>query len=830
MGMVKAEKGSLATAEDVVGMYRFFLRRAPESEHTVQANVGRLLDDLIRICLNSEEFEHQTLRPILAGAATSAGIKRPTAEAAEWASARLPLDEVTRGHVLGAVNWLRAYKALFDDQLFLNFVGQEVAFGSENQRQALDDASKLQGEVYGSDGRVVSGWARWLDREEPVLLELWRDKAVIGRGLATVFDRGVEQRFPGAGGCAFRITLPTTLVELAFKGEVREVSTGRLIGDVDVRQSVLDQGEFGDFDRRLKHLANEIKALQHALPNTLKHAATPLEAYSAHHQLWLAQAPEPPPYSGQTIAVVIDGLRASALQIDAAVRSIVSQNHPRFSLHLVVADEDRMVWDDAARRIALVEGVPAVVHTSATLHHLLGLQADYVHLMDGCSVADKDLISAAAEFLDEQPGFFAVYFDEDVLETEEGSSRRVSPQFKSDFDADLLLQEPYVGSSLTLRRSAWPAVMTSLDFGVSIPSAAALSLDAQGRLIGHKALVFQSQQAEVAVNPIQDWAGVASRHLKACGLDACPIMEPDILAAPSSHRNRIRWALSSGVRVSVIVPTRDRLDLLRPCLDSLFRFEQDNKARMELIIVDHESMDPETKAYFVDLAANRRDVRILPFEGAFNWALMNNLAAAEAVGDVLVFLNNDTIAVSPGWMDELASQALRPQVGLVGARLIYPDGTLQHGGFVAADKQDLFLRHEGVGVPGCDGGYLGRHAVVRQAVAVTGACMAIAASKFAHLGGFESAAFPVDGNDVDLCFRARAEGWGVLYTPFATFYHLESKTRGYGLTEEQRQAARAAVDRLWMRWGRQFGQDPFYNSNFDRFAEPFTRLSPPVSC
>ena len=324
--------------------------------------------------------------------------------------------------------------------------------------------------------------------------------------------------------------------------------------------------------------------------------------------------------------------------------------------------------------------------------------------------------------------------------------------------------------------------------------------------------------------------GVVAEHLAACGADARPVMEADILSAPSGHRHRIRWTLPTNVRVSVIVPTRDRLDLLRPCLESLFRLERDNQAQMELIVIDHQSTEPETLAYFADLAVQRPRVRILPFEGAFNWALMNNLAAAEATGEVLVFLNNDTVAVSPGWLDELAGQALRPHVGVVGVRLIYQDGTLQHGGFVAAEDREEFLGHEGVGAPGHDGGYLGRHAVVRQAIAVTGACMAIAADKFARLGGFEGAAFPVDGNDVDLCFRARAEGLAVLYTPFATFYHLESKTRGDEWGEAQKQAARAAVDRLWERWGACFGQDPFYNRNFDRFSQPFTRLKPPLPC
>ena len=271
---------------------------------------------------------------------------------------------------------------------------------------------------------------------------------------------------------------------------------------------------------------------------------------------------------------------------------------------------------------------------------------------------------------------------------------------------------------------------------------------------------------------------------------------------------------------------KDRLDLLKPCIDSILEHRPSNQCGLELIVIDHESREPDTLAYLAGLAS-RGLATVLPYEGVFNWALMNNLAAAEATGDVLLFLNNDTVVVSPDWLDELASQAMRPEVGAVGCRLIYADGTIQHAGFLARGRAPDFLIHDGVGTPGSDGGYLGRHALLHASPVVTGACMAMRTALFRSLGGFDAANFPLEGNDADLCFRVRAEGLSVIYDPYATLYHLESKSRGFSTDGADRAASLAAQALLRSRWGEAFGEDAGFNLQFDRTGRPFERLRPP---
>jgi hypothetical protein len=280
--MVTRKQEPLATAEDVVGVYRVFLRRDPESDHAVAQNVDRPLADLIRICMGSEEFDRNTVAPVLAGTSSGASLEPPTIEAVEWAKARLPLGQTTRKRVASATTWLMMYKALFDDRAFVAAVGKETFFGPVEALRALDEASQFQGEVSGSDGRIVSGWARWTDNRGPVSLELWSEGERIGQGLATLFDRGLEQRFPGSGDCAFRIALPTATADIAFKAEVREASTGRLVGEIEVHQSRFDHGVVGDWNQRLSQLGEEISALRSALPSVLTQSATSLERSDEH--------------------------------------------------------------------------------------------------------------------------------------------------------------------------------------------------------------------------------------------------------------------------------------------------------------------------------------------------------------------------------------------------------------------------------------------------------------------------------------------------------------------------------------------------------------------
>ena len=223
----------------------------------------------------------------------------------------------------------------------------------------------------------------------------------------------------------------------------------------------------------------------------------------------------------------------------------------------------------------------------------------------------------------------------------------------------------------------------------------------------------------------------------------------------------------------------------------------------------------------------RAGLRVLRSEAPFNFATLNNLAARTATTDLLVLLNNDVEVMTPGWLDALARHALRPEVGAVGARLVYEDLTLQHAGVVLGGVHEL-TAHEGVGAALTDGGYLQRHARTRRVSAVTGACLATRRDVWEQVGGLDAARFAVDGNDVDYCLRVQAAGLAVVYTPDATLFHHESKSRGFNAkTEASRRRGEVEVGRLRDRWGARLKHDPWYHPVFDRSAKPFQRLGPP---
>ncbi len=225
-----------------------------------------------------------------------------------------------------------------------------------------------------------------------------------------------------------------------------------------------------------------------------------------------------------------------------------------------------------------------------------------------------------------------------------------------------------------------------------------------------------------------------------------------MLGEPLALTVRVEPRDLAGVTARVIIPTRDRVDLVEKCVESLERTRAANTVAFEIVVVDNDS-DPAISGEALMGLAARWNVRLLDHGGAFNWAAINNAAAADSTADVLIFLNNDTVAVSPGWCDSLCAHAVRADVGAVGARLLYGNGAVQHAGMVLG--WGGWPAHEGVGEAASDGGYLGRHALVHQCVGVTGACMAIKRALFAALGGFDDKTFAVTYSDVDWCWRVR---------------------------------------------------------------------------
>ena len=258
----------------------------------------------------------------------------------------------------------------------------------------------------------------------------------------------------------------------------------------------------------------------------------------------------------------------------------------------------------------------------------------------------------------------------------------------------------------------------------------------------------------------------------------------------------------------MIVPTRDRGRLLEACLTSLRT--RTRYPDVEVVVVDHETTERRARR-LIDGLADDPDAVVVSFTGPFNFAAMCNRAAEAASGDVLVLLNNDTEVVAGDWLDELVGQLARPEVGVVGALLLFGDGTIQHAG--VHPRVGGLMGHGHKHRPGDDPGYHGRLTVAHEVAAVTGACLGTTRALWDRLGGLDEEHLAVAYNDIDLCLKARAAGLRVMLAPHAVLHHHESVSRGYDDDPTRRARLAAEVATMEERWGNNLYADPAYSPN-----------------
>jgi GT2 family glycosyltransferase len=259
---------------------------------------------------------------------------------------------------------------------------------------------------------------------------------------------------------------------------------------------------------------------------------------------------------------------------------------------------------------------------------------------------------------------------------------------------------------------------------------------------------------------------------------------------------------------SILIPTRDGWHLLGPCLESL-KMTDWPKDRLEIIVIDNGSTDLETLEGMAAAEAAGH-IRILQDSRPFNWARLNNVAARAARGDLLVLLNNDTEVIEPTWLRKLAAYAMQPGAGAVGPKLLYPDGSVQHGGVVAGIQGVAAHVHVLLGAH--DGGYHGLANVTHEIAAVTGACLAVSRTAYEEVGGLDEA-FRVAFNDIMLCLNLHAAGRRNVYVGEALLKHHEGKTRGFDDTPEKIQLFRTEARQTWRRHAALLRNDPFYSPN-----------------
>ena len=327
-----------------------------------------------------------------------------------------------------------------------------------------------------------------------------------------------------------------------------------------------------------------------------------------------------------------------------------------------------------------------------------------------------------------------------------------TPRLKPDWSPDLALATGYPGRPLLAARSFLAAALPApLGPMAQMELALAVAAVAARARVAHVPRIL-ARTAAAPLDPAARARALGAR-LEGPGAPAATALQDGAV--------RLDWPLPQPApTVSVVIPSRDRLDLIaRVCRGVL---HETAYASLELIIVDNGSTDPAVLAHYEVLRRDPR-VRIRIDPQPFNFAAMVNAGVALATGHVIVLLNNDVAVLEPGWLDAMVRQACRPEVGAVGAKLLYGDGTLQHAGVVVGlgGRAGHILRRR----PGDTPGHLGRLRVAHEVAAVTAACLAVAREKYRAVGGFDAEAFPVDFNDVDFCLRLGAAGWKTVWTP-----------------------------------------------------------------
>ena len=529
------------------------------------------------------------------------------------------------------------------------------------------------------------------------------------------------------------------------------------------------------------------------------------------------------------ISVLLPAYNTPAELLREAIASVRAQLYPVWEL--CIADDAstqvhvRDIIEDACAKDARIRSVRRAHngHISAASNSALELaQGEYVALLDHDDILAERALYEIVAALDRHPDTDVVFSDEDRLQ----DGVRHSPYFKPGWDPDLLLGQNSVSHLGVYRTSLLREIggfregyEGSQDHDLALRAirvAGSERVKHVPAVLYHWRLRGDGSFSDTQLARCVD----ASRRAVSEYVRALPGGEgAQVVANPFiSSYHRVVWPLPDELpKVSAIVLTRDKAHLLAMCMRGLLHSTE--YGNLEVLIVDNGSSEPDALRLLDEMEADPR-VRVLRDGRPFNYAALNNCAAREATGEFLLLLNNDIEVTDAGWLREMVSQALRPGVGTVGAKLLYPDGRIQHAGVVLGvgsfDGGPGIAGHFGHNEPKKSVGYFGHSALQRTVSANTAACLVVRRAVFLEVGGFDEAKLPIAFNDVDLCLRIGQRGLRHVWTPFAELLHHESASRGKDHSPEN--IARSDSENHHMRkaWGVLLDSDPFFNPNFSR--------------
>lgn len=531
------------------------------------------------------------------------------------------------------------------------------------------------------------------------------------------------------------------------------------------------------------------------------------------------------------ISIVMPVYNPCLKMLKEAIDSVRTQLYPNWEL---------CIADDASTNLAIPKFLKEQVtedsriklsilnkngHISAASNAALTLvTGEFIALLDHDDLIPEDALFWVAHAINNNPKASLFYSDEDKVDEEQG---RHAPYFKPDWNYDLFLSHNMIShlgvyrTSLIHKIGGWRVGYEgSQDYDLALRCIEHLSSENIvhiSRILYHWRAHENSTSLSADTKPYAVIAGekVLNEHLKRKGV-----------SGTVEHLNagyKVNYTLpKKQPLISLIIPTRNGLNLLKQCIDSILT--KTTYLNYELLIIDNNSDEPETLDYLKKIQSTV-NIRVIKDKRPFNYSALNNNAIKRAKGTLVALINNDIEVIDPNWLSEMVSLALQPGVGAVGARLLYPNNQLQHGGVI------LGL----LGVAGHahrhnikeDFGYFGRAAIISSFSAVTAACLVIKKSIYNQVNGLNENELKVAFNDVDFCLRVREAGYRNVYTPYALLYHHESATRGLEDTPEKEMRFSQEIQYMKTRWGKALLNDPAYNRNLTLEYEDFSLAWPP---
>ncbi len=462
---------------------------------------------------------------------------------------------------------------------------------------------------------------------------------------------------------------------------------------------------------------------------------------------------------------------------------------------------------------------------------LSAVPEDWVGLVDAGDQLASDAVFRITTALHQHPEWQVIYTDEDSLTSD---SQHVNPHLKPDFNLDYLRSLPYIGGLMLCRRSLFQALggfdperEGAEDYDLLLRAWEHLEHTGAGEsAIGHVSgvLYHRAQGSGHTRKNIPEIlaAGQAAlqAHFDRLGIAA------QVQPGPFPPSFRVRWPLPQNKPlVSILIPTRDQLPMLQRCIESVI--EKTRYPAYEILIIDNDSSAGDAVRYLAAIDERKAELgdrlRVIRTPGPFNFSAMNNTAARAARGEYLLLLNNDTAALHDDWLDEMMSHAVRPDVGVVGAKLLFPDGRIQHAGVILGIRGPA--EHPFIGRPPEDRGYFGRAQLVQDLSAVTGACLLVRKSVFEQVGGLDEKDLKVSYSDIDLCLKVRQAGLRVVFDPYALLMHEGSASQNGKVEQKPDEAkqARFAAERqvMYDRWLPLLARDPAYNRHLSLATTEF---------